>query len=1017
MTAIHETAYPRIRSAVTPKELIELYTPSADELLFAERHAKSAVARLGLLTHLKVFQRLGRFPHTDSVPASIFRHIAETAGLTFAPDSIGKYKSGRFGSRQAPLVRDFLKVRAFSEAGEQIMTEALTEAARSKDIIADIINAGIETLVRERYELPAFDTLLRAAKQARARENRTYYQLISAALSVPQKTAIAGLLSRETGESKSPWNALKREPGQPTVKRIREYTGHLRWLRSLCPVPEALTGIPETKLQRFADEAKALNVSQMNRLPSPKRFTLAAALIQTQTAQALDDLTEMYLRRVGKLHRLGNEALKEYRLKNQEQTDVLIGLLGQIADGWQAGETPEQRHRTVDGLIGDKAESIREQCEAHLGYSGNNYLPFLPPLFKGCRKLCFEVLEILRPVSTTTDKSLEEAIAFLLRNRDARGERLPVSFPAAAASTAKAAAEPQTTGNGKAQGKAEAAESFLDLSFIPRRWWQTVTGIPARNLPIRSVDRKYFELCVFSCAMQDIKSGDLCVPGGERFGDYREQLISWEEYEVKIKAYCEQAGISSDPAAFVAAACKRLTNTIRKVDAAFPENAAVSIKNGEPVVKKIEKLADPEGFALIDRLLTDRLPECSIVDILTDTEHWLNWTKPFGPLSGFEGRVERPQERYIATTFCYATNMGPAQAARCLTGFDRRQVAYINRRHATEARQLAIITLIINAYNRLVLPQFWGSGESAAADGTPWDVYEQNLLCEYHIRYGGWGGIGYYHVSDRYIALFSNFIACGVWEAVHILDGLLRNRSDIRPDTLHADTQGQSEAVFGLAYLLGIKLMPRIRNWRDLTFYRPDDNLSVQHIGELLSETIDGELIKIHLPDMLRIALSISEGKIHASAILRRLGTASRKSKLYQAFAELGRLTRTIFLLDFIHDAELRHTVTTATNTAETWNGFTKWIAFGGDGVIRQTSREEQRRFIRYNHIAANLIVFHNSVTMTKILQQLIDEGHPVTKEILARLSPCKIGHINRFGQIEMRFDRKPDPVVEDLRL
>jgi TnpA family transposase len=171
--------------------------------------------------------------------------------------------------------------------------------------------------------------------------------------------------------------------------------------------------------------------------------------------------------------------------------------------------------------------------------------------------------------------------------------------------------------------------------------------------------------------------------------------------------------------------------------------------------------------------------------------------------------VERPQERYIATTFCYATNLGPAQAARCLNDFDRYQVAYINQRHATEARQLAVITLIINAYNRLILPQFWGTGESAAADGTKWDIYEQNLLSEYHLRHGGWGGIGYYHVSDRYIALFSSFIACGVWEAVHILDGLLKNRSDIRPDTLHADTQGQSEAVFGLAHLLGIKLMPR----------------------------------------------------------------------------------------------------------------------------------------------------------------------------------------------------------------
>src|SRR3546814_1925666 len=80
-----------------------------------------------------------------------------------------------------------------------------------------------------------------------------------------------------------------------------------------------------------------------------------------------------------------------------------------------------------------------------------------------------------------------------------------------------------------------------------------------------------------------------------------------------------------------------------------------------------------------------------------------------------------------------------------------------------------------------------------------------NLLSEYHIRYGGYGGIGYYHVSDKYIALFSHFIPCGVHEAVYILDGLLANRSDIQPDTVHGDTQAQSFPVFGLAHLLGIR--------------------------------------------------------------------------------------------------------------------------------------------------------------------------------------------------------------------
>ena len=60
--------------------------------------------------------------------------------------------------------------------------------------------------------------------------------------------------------------------------------------------------------------------------------------------------------------------------------------------------------------------------------------------------------------------------------------------------------------------------------------------------------------------------------------------------------------------------------------------------------------------------------------------------------------------------------------------------------------------------------------------------------------------------------MFSRFIPCGVWAAVYILDGLLANDSDVQPDAVHADTQGQSLAVFGLAALLGFELLPRIRN-------------------------------------------------------------------------------------------------------------------------------------------------------------------------------------------------------------
>lgn len=68
----------------------------------------------------------------------------------------------------------------------------------------------------------------------------------------------------------------------------------------------------------------------------------------------------------------------------------------------------------------------------------------------------------------------------------------------------------------------------------------------------------------------------------------------------------------------------------------------------------------------------------------------------------------------------------------------------------------------------------------------------------------------------------SRFIPCGVHKAVYILDGLIKNTSDIQPDMVHGDTHAQSAPVFALAHLLGIGLMPRIRDVKDLVFYEAD---------------------------------------------------------------------------------------------------------------------------------------------------------------------------------------------------
>jgi TnpA family transposase len=296
-----------------------------------------------------------------------------------------------------------------------------------------------------------------------------------------------------------------------------------------------------------------------------------------------------------------------------------------------------------------------------------------------------------------------------------------------------------------------------------------------------------------------------------------------------------------------------------------------------------------------------------------------------------------------------------------------------------------------------------------------WKITQQHgfdlRYIEYHIRYGGCGGLGYYMVADSYIALFSRFSTCGSWEGHYILDFVVENTSDVKPNTLHGDTQSQNSAIFGLSYLLGIGLMPRIRNWKDLNMCRPPGDQRYEHIDSLFTVHADWDLMETMLPDMLRVVLSIKAGTIMPSTILRRLATYSRKNKLYLALRELGRVVRTIFLLKYISDIELRRTIQAATNKSEAFNRFVQWVAFGGDGVIAENVRDEQRKIIKYNHLVANLLAFHTVVTMTRALSQAAQDGHVIDRDALAAMNPYRTGHYNRFGNYALNPTRIPEPL------
>ena len=984
MAAIERTAYPQFRRNPVVRELIRTYTPTEAELAFVVERTRQPGHRLLMMVLLKTFQRLGYFCAIDEIPPAVVRHIRGALKLR-AKVKLGDIQP-RTLYRYHAQIRRHLGVRDFAQDGLDLATRSIAEAAAAMDNPADLINVAIEQLIRDRIELPSFSTLDRLARRVRALVNRRYFQLIAGRLAQDEKQRLDAMLVVEFGHHKSALQQIKRLPKRGSLTHFLDLLGHIHELDQFVDTSLALADIPELKRRHFAAEARALDAAELRDFTPAKRHAVLLCLIHRARVQARDDLVEMFIKRMANIHNRGKEELARLREQFRDKAEALVATMSDVIRVLATHTSDTDAGREIRQLVISRGgvRVLQDDCSAVNAYSGDNYLPLLWAFYRSHRAAILKMVRSLDLVTTTEDTALVDAIQVVLEHERARGDWLDQS---------------------------------VDLSFTSQLWRSTLIH-RAENGEER-IHRRHFEVCVFSALANELKSGDIAVRGSDAYADYREHLLPWEECEPRVADYCKQLNLPATAVEFVDALQARLTHVGELTDQGYMENSQVAIdEQGLPVLKRSRAKEMTRSARSLETAILERMHERSVIEILCDVSHWTHWTRHFGPLSGSDPKIDQPHQRYVLTTFTYGCNLGPAQAARHLRGAaSAHMLSFVNRRHIDADKLAAACRDIINSYAGLQLPKFWGDGKSAAADGTKYDLYDQNLLASYHIRYGGYGGIAYHHVSDTYVALFSHFIPCGVWEAVYIIDGLLKNTSDIQPNRVHADTQGQSLPVFGLAHLLGIQLMPRIRNWHDYRFFRPDEDARYAHIDALFRETVDWDIIERHWKDLMQVVLSIKAGKIAASTLLRKLGNYSRKNRLYHAFKALGSAVRTLFLLQYISDQELREQITASTNKVESYNGFAKYLFFGGEGVIGENDPLEQEKAIKYNDLVANAVVFSNAVEQTRIIKKLMREGWKITRDDVAVLSPYVTTHIKRFGDYIIDIEAVPAPVDSELNL
>ena len=199
--------------------------------------------------------------------------------------------------------------------------------------------------MRHRFEIPGFTVLLRLAKDARATVNERCYRSIVSELNDETKALVNDLLVSPPGIEISGWQRLKREIRKPTNKEIRSYLQHLKWLRDIVERLPSVQSIPVTKRRQFANEARALDVARMARIPARKRYALAVVLIRQQYAQALDDTAELLIKLMRQLETTAQQNLLTYQMEQTQRTDRLVSCFKDVLTAMEAEPNPWNHFR------------------------------------------------------------------------------------------------------------------------------------------------------------------------------------------------------------------------------------------------------------------------------------------------------------------------------------------------------------------------------------------------------------------------------------------------------------------------------------------------------------------------------------------------------------------------------------------------------------------------------------------------------------------------------------------------
>ena len=535
-----------------------------------------------------------------------------------------------------------------------------------------------------------------------------------------------------------------------------------------------------------------------------------------------------------------------------------------------------------------------------------------------------------------------------------------------------------------------AGSSDVPRTFLRRnsRWHQHLNARPAG-------DRRLWEVAALFHMRDAFRSGDVWLTHSRRYGDVKHALVPMEAAHTTARL-----AVPFEPREWLAEHKVRLVEGLdRLADAAHQGRIpGGAIENGELRISRPAS-AMPED---VDELVLDlyrRLPEVRITDMLLEVDAATGFTDAFTHL-----RTGAPcQDRIglLNVLLAEGLNLGLSKMAEASNTHDFYQLSRLSRWHIESEALDRALAMVIEAQAQLPMASHWGLGLTASSDGQLFPAARQgeamNLV---NARYGSEPGLkAYTHVSDRFGPFATQTIPATVNEAPYILDGLLMTRAGRRIREQYADTGGFTDHVFAVTSLLGYRFIPRIRDLPSKRLQVFEPRRVPKPLVGLTGNKIREDLIVRNWPVILRVAATLASGTLPPSQLLRKFAAYPRQHELAVTLREIGRVERTLFIVDWLPGADMQRRANTGLNKGEAHHALKNALRIGRQGEIRDRSSEGQNYRMAGLNLLAAVVIYWNTAHIDEAVRERKHAGLTVEPELMAHISPLGWAHILLTGE------------------